>query len=72
MCGQQERPDNSFTEAMILLGELDAFFIRIQCVNQMSTNGGTPHKISPAGLGNDFGYIAGSSFMNDLQPIGQT
>jgi len=44
MCGQQERPDNAFTGAMILLGELAAFFIRIQSVNQMSPNDGIPPK----------------------------
>jgi hypothetical protein len=42
MCDQQRPPDNSFTGAMIFFGALNAFFIRIQNVNQMSPNDGTP------------------------------
>jgi len=42
MCDQQGPADNSFIAAMIFFGELNAFFIKIQSVNQMSPNDGTP------------------------------
>jgi hypothetical protein len=41
MCDPQGAPDNSFAGAMILIGELNAFFKNSKR-NQMSPNDGTP------------------------------